>query len=267
MQAKTRIIRDVHFDSIGVKNSKKVLSTVINGDSWESYDLRESCDLPGVRPFVNRIQLMKKNRCQQKPDNKNYDCRECKRRHVRITKETSVGSTKKLSAVERSLFGGQSSFSEEKQPTKFLNVAICDVRRDLSDMKSSLFRGLKFGERIQHQQKFGKKDSAYSQGRGINSSRSVVHKPPKSPMLDVRMLLICSLSLILNKVFTVALFTLVTFTYTKDHPSGDETQPRPQGFSLKKWVTRLDETARHWRVPPLVPETAAPIRQVYHSPK
>ena len=245
MQAKTRIIRDVHFDSIGVKNSKKVLSTVINGDSWESYDLRESYDLPGVRPFVNRIQLMKKNRCQQKPDNKNYDFRECKRRHVRITKETSVGSTKKLSAVERSLFGGQSNFSEEKQPTKFLNVAICDVRRDLSDMKSSLFRGLKFGERIQHQQKFGKKDSAYSQGRGINSSSSVVHKPPKSPMLDVRMLLICSLSLILNKVFTVALFTLVTFTYTKDHPSGDETQPRPQGFSLKKWVTRLDETARH----------------------
>lgn len=139
MQAKTRIIRDVHFDSIGVKNSKKVLSTVINGDSWESYDLRESCDLPGVRGFVNRIKLTKKNKCQQKPDNKNYDCRGCKRRrHVRITKETSVGSTKELSAVERSLFSGQSSFSEEKQPTKFLNVTICDVRRDLSDMKSSV---------------------------------------------------------------------------------------------------------------------------------
>ena len=248
MQAKTRIIRDVHFDSIGVKNSKKVLSTVINGNYWESYDLRESCDLPGVPRFVNGIKLTKKNKCQQKPDNKNCDCRGCKTRHVRITKETSVGSTKKLSAVERSLFSGQSSFSEEKQPTKFLNVAICDVRRDLSDMKSSLFRGLKFGERIQHQQKFGKKDSACSQGRGINSSRSVVHKPSKSPMLDVRTLLICSLSLILNKVFTVALFSLVTFTYTKGHPSGDE-------------------TARHWLVPPLVPEAVVPIRQVYHSPK
>ena len=224
MQAKTRIIRDVHFDSIGVKNSKKVLSTVINGNSLESYDLRESCDLPGVRRLVNRIKLTKKNKCQQKPDNKNYDCRGCKRRrHVRITKETSVGSTKKLSVVERSLFGRQSSFSEGKQPTKFLNVAICDVRRDLSDMKSSLSRGLKFGERIQHQQKFGKKDSACSQGSGINSSRSVVHKPSKSPMLDVCTILICSLSLILNKVFRVALFTLVTFTYTKDHPSGDET--------------------------------------------
>ena len=223
MQAKTRIIRDVHFDSIGVKNSKKVLSTVINGDYWESYDLRESCDLPGVPRFVNGIKLTKKNKCQQKPDNKNYDCRGCKTRHVRITKETCVGSTKKLSAVERSLFSGQSSFSEEKQPTKFLNIAICDVRRDLSDMKSSLFRGLKFGERIQHQQNFGKKDSACSQGSGINSSRSVVHKPSKSPMLDVRTLLICSLSLILNKVFTVALFSLVTFTYTKGHPSGDET--------------------------------------------
>ena len=224
MQAKTRIIRDVHFDSIGVRNSKKVLSTVINGDSWESYDLRESCDLLGVRRFANRIKLTKKNKCQQKPDNKNYDCRGCKsRRHVRITKETSVGSTKKLSALERSLFGNQSTFPEEKQPTKFLNVAICDVRRDLSDLKSSLFRGLKFGERIQHQQKFGKKDSACSQGRGINSSRSVVHKPSKSPMLDVRTLLICRLFLILNKVFTVALFTLVTFTYTKGHPSGDET--------------------------------------------
>lgn len=223
MQAKTRIIRNVHFDSIGVKNAKKVLSTVINEDSWESYDLRESCDLPGVRRFVNRIKLTKKNKCQQKPDNKNYDCRGCKRRHVRITKETSVGSTKKLSAVERSLCGGQSSFSEEKQPTKFLNVAICVVRRDLSDMKSSLFRGLKFGERIQHQQMFAKKDSACGQGRGINSSRSVVHKPSKSPMLDVRTLLICSLSLILNKVFTVALFTLLTFTYTKRHPSGDKT--------------------------------------------
>lgn len=224
MQAKTRIIRDVHFDSIGVRNSKKVLSTVINGDSWESNDLRESCDLPGVRRFVNRIKLTKKNKCQQKPDNKNYDCRGCKRkRHVRITKETSVGSTKKLSTVERSLFGGQSGFSEEKQPTKFLNVAICVVRRDLSDMKSSLFRGLKFGEKIQHQQKFGKKGPACNQGRGINSSRSVVHKPSKSPTLDVRTLLICSLSLILNKVFRVALFTLVTFTYTKGHPSGDET--------------------------------------------
>ena len=218
MQAKTRIIRDVHFDSIGVRNSKKVLSTVINGDSWESNDLRESCDLPGVRRFVNRIKLTKKNKCQQKPDNKNYDCRGCKRkRHVRITKETRVGSTKKLSTVERSLFGGQSSFSEEKQPTKFLNVAIC------SDMKSSLFRGLKFGEKIQHQQKFGKKGPACNQGRGINSSRSVVHKPSKSPMLDVRTLLICSLSLILNKVFRGALFTLVTFTYKKGHPSGDET--------------------------------------------
>ena len=224
MQAKTRITPDVHFDSIGGKNSKRVLSTVTNGDSWESYDLRESCDLPGVRRFVNRIKLTKKNKCQQKPDNKNYDCRGCKRRrHVRITKETSVGSIKKLSTVERSLFGGQSSFSEEKQPTKFLNVAICVVRRDLSDMKSSPFRGLKFGEKIQHQQKFGKKGPACSQGRGINSSRSVVHKPSKSPMLDVRTPLICSLSLILNKVFRVALFTLVTFTYTKGHPSGDET--------------------------------------------
>ena len=224
MQAKTRITPDVHFDSIGGKNSKRVLSTVTNGDSWESYDLRESCDLPGVRRFVNRIKLTKKNKCQQKPDNKNYDCRGCKRRrHVRITKETSVGSIKKLSTVERSLFGGQSSFSEEKQPTKFLNVAICDVRRDLSDMKSSLFRGLKFGKRIQHQQKFGKKGPACSQGRGVNSSRSVVNKPSKSPMLDVRTLLICSLSLILNKVFRVALFTLVTFTYTKGHQSGDET--------------------------------------------
>ena len=206
MQVKTRIIQDFHFDSIGVKNSKKVLSTAINGDSWESYDLGESCDLPGGRRFVNRIKLTKKNKCQQKPDNKNYDSRGCKRRHVRTTKETSFGSTKKLSAMERSLFGGQSSFSEEKQPTKFLNVAICDIRRDLSDMKSSLFRGLKFGEIIQHQQKFGEKGSACSQGGGINNSRSVVHKPSKSPMLDVRTLLICSLSLILNKVFTVALF-------------------------------------------------------------
>ena len=65
MQAKTRIIRDVHFDSIGVRNSKKVLSTVINGDSWESNDLRESCDLPGVRRFVNRIKLTKKNKCHR----------------------------------------------------------------------------------------------------------------------------------------------------------------------------------------------------------
>ena len=158
MQAKTRIIRDVHFDSIGVRNSKKVLSTVINGDSWESNDLRESCDLPGVPRFVNRIKLTKKNKCQQKPDNKNYDCRGCKRkRHMRITKETSVGSTKKLSTVERSLFGGQSSFSEEKQPTKFLNVAICVVRRDLSDMKSSLFRGLKFGKKFNTNRSLEKK--------------------------------------------------------------------------------------------------------------
>ena len=76
---------------------------------------------------------------------------------MRITKETSVGSTKKLSTVERSLFGGQSSFSEEKQPTKFLNVAICVVRRDLSDMKSSLFRGLKFGEKIHTNRSLEKK--------------------------------------------------------------------------------------------------------------
>ena len=204
--------------------SKKVLSTVINGDSWESYDLGDACDVPGIRRFVNRMKLKKKNKCQRKLGNGGYGCRGCKRRHVHITKETSVGSTNKLSTVERSLFCGQSSFFKEKQSKKFLtliNAGICDVQRDLSDKKSSLFCGLRFGDRIKHQQKFGKIDCACC--RGVNSTRSFVHNPSKFPMLDVRTLRICGLFLILNKVFTVALFTLVTFSYTKGHPSGDET--------------------------------------------
>lgn len=79
-EATTRITRDVHFDPVGVIKSEKVLSTVINGDSWESYDLVEACDVPGIRRFVNRMKLKRKNKRQRKLGNGGHGCRGCKRR-------------------------------------------------------------------------------------------------------------------------------------------------------------------------------------------
>ena len=122
MQAKTRIIRDVHFDSIGVRNSKKVLSTVINGDSWESNDLRESCDLqlPGVRRFVNRIKLTKKNKCQQNLTTKTMIAEDVRGRDMCVLQRKQVSEAQRNFQLwnDRCLVVNQ-AFLKKSNPQRF----------------------------------------------------------------------------------------------------------------------------------------------------